>query len=144
MPGFSTNGEFAAESWGKSEYLPTCLDDKDDNESAVIAYVTINLGPMERDVGTAQRHLQAIGYYRKVRAGANPLREMNRLQNITKGARRGKGPRKRKLHVTAEDLNCIYNKIDWGCPDSVTIWCTIAIAWFFMLRMGEYIEKGSM
>ena len=77
---------------GESEYLSTNPDDKDENESAVISYVTLNLGPMERDVGTVQNHLQAIGYFHRVRIGINPLREMNRLQNITKGARREKDP----------------------------------------------------
>ena len=35
----------------------------------------------------------------------------------------------------------MYKKIDWDCADSVTMWCAISIAWFFMLRMGEYLEK---
>ena len=69
---------------------------------------------------------------------------MNRLQNITKGARREKGPCQRELPVTADGLNRIYDKVDWGCPDSVAIWCAISIAWFFMLRMGEYIAKKSL
>ena len=85
--------------------------------------------------------MQAIGYYHKLRFRVNPIREMNRLQNIMKGARREKGPCERKLPVTVEDLNRIYDKVDWASPDSVTIWCTISIAWFFMLRMGGYLEK---
>ena len=127
---------------GKSEYLSTDPSGKDDNENAAIAYVTLNLGPLERDVGTVQNHLQAIGYFHKIMIGINPLREMNRLQNIMKGARREKGPTKRKLPVTADDSNCIYKKVNWDYPDSVTVWCTISIAWFFMLRMGGYLEKA--
>ena len=41
------------------EYLPTRPDGKAPNESAAIAYGTLNLGPMERDADTAQNHLHA-------------------------------------------------------------------------------------
>ena len=127
---------------GKTEFLSPRVGDKDENETSAIAYFTLNLGPVERDVGTVQNHLQAIGYFHRVRFGNNPLREMARLQNIMKGARREKGPCKRKLPVTAGDLNCIYQKTNWDCPDSVTVWCAISLAWFFMLRMGGYLEKA--
>ena len=112
------------------------------NDAAVIAYVVLNLGPMERDIGTVQNHLHAIGYFHKMQFGLNPLRYMRRLQNLMKGARRAKGPAKRKLPVTTEDLNHIYNMADWANPDSVTVRCAIAIAWFFMLGMSEYIDGG--
>ena len=46
----------------KPEYLSTRLEDKEDNEAAVIAYATRNMGPMERDAGDVQNRLQAIGY----------------------------------------------------------------------------------
>ena len=124
---------------------PLLTDDPNDaevNEAAVIAYVVLNLGPLERDVGTVQNHLQAIGYHRKIQYGDNPLRSMTRLQFLMKGARREKGPAKRKLPVTTEDLNHVYNMTNWDNPDSVTLWCTVSIAWFFMLRMSEYLEKG--
>ena len=126
---------------GHSEFLPDGQEFKEANETAVIAYVTLNLGPIERDAGTVQNHLQAIGYFHKIRSGINPLTTMYRVQNIMKGARREKGPTERKLPVTAEDLNRIYNKVEWGNPDSVTLWCSLSLAWFFMLRMGEYLEK---
>ena len=125
---------------GKKEYLSSLEEDKEEEEEAVIAYVALNLGPMERDPGTVQNHLQAIGYFHRLRLGRNPLREMMRLQNLMKGAKREKGACRRKLPVTVEDLNVIYSKIDWSSSDSVTIWCTISIAWFFMLRMSEYLE----
>ena len=128
---------------GQSQYLSTEPADQDENEAAVIAYVVLNLGTMERDVGTVQNHLQSIGYFRKAKFGATPLREMFRLQNVIKGARREKGPAERKLPVTTEDLNHIYDVIDWPNPDSVTLWCTISIAWFFMLRMSEYLDRGA-
>lgn len=47
------------------------------------------------------------------------------------------------MPATAEDLNKIYDAIDWENPDSVTLRCVISIAWFSMLRMGEYIDKQS-
>ena len=97
------------------------------NEAAVIAYVVLNLGPMGWDIGTVQNHMRAIGYFRKMQFGANPLRDMPRLQNLMKGERREKSPPNRKLPVTTEDLNHIYNMAD---PDSVTLRCTIIIAWF--------------
>ena len=73
---------------GKTEFLSGDPLDKEGNENAAIAYVALNLGPMERDLGAIQNHLQAIGYFRKLRTGTNPMRTMNRLQNIMKGARR--------------------------------------------------------
>ena len=121
------------------EYLYTRLWNKERNESAVAAYVALNLCPMER--GAAQNHLQAVGYFRKSRFGATPIREMTRPENLTKGAWRERGPCKRKLSVTAENLNRIYDKVDWGNPGSVSIWCAISVDWFFILRMCEYLEK---
>ena len=50
---------------------------------------------------------------------------------------------KRKLPVTVEGLNCIYKRTNWDCPDSVTVWCTITIDLFFMLRMGEYLNENT-
>lgn len=61
------------------------------------------------------------------------------LQNLTLGGRREKGPTKRKMPVTADDMEKIYDFADWGNPDSVTLWCTASIAWFFTLRRG-YME----
>ena len=96
---------------------------------------------MERDTGTAQNRWKAIGYFNKIRFGANLMREMTRLQNLMKGARRERGPHKRKLPVSVEDSARIYKKADWDSPDSVAIWGEIPIVWFFILRMGEYLEK---
>ena len=128
---------------GHGPYLSSDPNDDDANEAAVIAYVVLNIGPLERDIGTVQNHLQAIGYFHKIYYGRNPLRSMTRLQNLMKGARREKGPTNRKMPVTIEDLNCIHSSVDWDNPDSVTLWCTIIIAWFFMLRMSEYLETGN-
>ena len=76
-----------------------------------------------------------------VRGGSDPPKGMVRLQNLMLGARRGKGPAKRKMPVTAEDLNKIYEAVDWGNPDSVILRCTISIDWFSTLRMGGYLDK---
>ena len=65
---------------GKPPLLTDDPNDADTNEAAVIAYVVLNLGPLERDVGTVQNHLQAIGYHHKIHYGDNPLRSMTRLQ----------------------------------------------------------------
>ena len=127
---------------GKSPFLSNDPKQADSNETEVIAYVVLNLGPLERDVGTVQNHLKAIGYHHKMQYGENPLKTMTRLQYLMKGARREKGPAKRKLPVTTEDLNQVYMSTNWSNPDSVTLWCTISIAWFFMLRMSEYVDKG--
>ena len=108
-----------------------------------MSHVTLDLGPMGGDVGAAQNHLQAIGYFHRIKSGANPLRKMPRLQNLMKGARREKGPCGRKSPVTIEYLNRIYDKVDWENPDAVTMWCAIAIAWFFAMRMSEYLGKST-
>ena len=126
----------------KSPYLSKEPENADDNESEAIAYVVLNLGPLERDVGTVQNHLKAIGYHHKLQYGENPLKTMTRLQYLMEGARREKGPAKRKRPVTPEDINQVYSATDWNNPDSVTLWCSISIAWFFMLRMSEYVDKG--
>ena len=47
------------------------------------------------------------------------------------------------MPVAAEDLTQIYDATDWQNPDSVTLRCAISIAWFPMLRMGEYLEKNT-
>ena len=94
---------------------------------------------MGRNVGTAQNHSHAIGYFRKEHYAVGPMREMFRLPNITKGDRREKGHARRKLQVTTDGINHVYIRIDWRNPDSVTSRCTISISWLFMMRAGEYI-----
>ena len=58
------------------------------------------------------------------------------------GGRREKGPTKRKLPVTREDIGHVYNMLDRPNPDSVTLRCAISAEWFFMLRMGVYLDLG--
>ena len=53
-------------SWGVPPYPTTRREDKENDEAAVIAYGTLNLGLMERQVGDVRNHLQAIGYFRKI------------------------------------------------------------------------------
>ena len=105
----------------------------------MVAYVVLKLWPMERDAGTVQNHLEAIGYFPKVHGGETPMRGAGRLQNLMRGAR-AKWPAKRKLLVTTEDLDVIYNPVDWPSSDSVTLWCAISLAWFCMLRMGGVLR----
>ena len=128
---------------GQKPYLSPAPGSDDANEDAAISYVVLNMGPIARDVGTAQNHLQATGYFREVREGVNSSNGMVRLQNLMRGARRGKGPTKRKMPVAAGDLNKIYDAADWQNPDSVTLRRAISIAWFSMLRMGGYLEKNA-
>lgn len=56
--------------------------------------------------------------------------KMTRQENLMKWARIEKGPTKRKPPVTAEDLDGIYNTIDRGDPDAVTMWRSVDLAWF--------------
>ena len=50
------------------------------------------------------------------------------------------------MPVTADELGKIYDSAGLENPDSVTLWCAISVAWFFMLRMwgvpGEGPENG--
>ena len=128
---------------GRHPYFPTLPGKEEENVAAVIAYVAPNSGPLERDVGESQGHLQAIGYFRKVTNGANPPNDMAGLKNLMCGARCGKETEKRHPPVSADDLDRLYDTIDWAYPDAVTLWRTSPIARFFMLRMGEYLAKGS-
>ena len=92
--------------------------------------MVLKLGPMERDAGTVQNHQLAVGYFRMVQGGVNPLRATRRIHNHTKGARRANGPTKRKFPVTTEDLNVIYKSIDWAHSGPATPCCAISMAWF--------------
>ena len=115
---------------GNPPYLPTLAGREDTADDDAISYVSLNSGPLERGVGTVQNRIRAICYFHKVRDGTNPLKGMARLQNLTIGARRGDGPSKRKMPVTADDLGEIYDAIDWGGPKSVTLWRSVSISWF--------------
>ena len=104
---------------------PICPVGNEENEASVIADDTKKLGPMERDAGTAHDHPRAIG------SGV-----MDRKQLFKKGAGREKGHWKRKLHVTAEDINKIYPNVNRDYPVSVIKRSAIPIAWSFMPSMG--------
>lgn len=126
---------------GKPPYLSSVPGSEETNEGDVIAYVVINLGPLERDAGEIQNRRRAIGYSRKVREGVGPLKGMARLQNPTRGARQEKGQAKGKMPATAEDLNKIKDTIDWGNPDSAALRCEVSIACFFYVEDGVVSRK---
>ena len=73
---------------GQTQFLSTNMADMEASDSAEISYVVLNFG-------TAQNHLQAIGYFRKVNYGVNPMREIPRLRNITNG-----GPARKRADET--------------------------------------------
>ena len=111
-------------------YGDTVVGGEGTDDDAAISYVVLNLGPIERGVGTVRNHLRSIGYFYNVRGGVGPLKGMAMLQNLTRGATRRKGPSQRKMPVTADDLGKIYDATDWGNPDSATLWCSVDISWF--------------
>ena len=55
----------------ENPYLPTAPGREEANEEAAVAYVVLNLGPLERDVDAVRNHLQAICYFRKVTEGGS-------------------------------------------------------------------------
>ena len=84
-------------------------------------------------------HLNAIGYYHRVKIGYNPVLAMPRVSLMVRGLRRAKGPTQRKLPISLEDLREVKNMMDLAQIDQYILWETTLAGRFFMLRMSEFL-----
>ena len=83
-----------------------------DEGDIAIAYLSLSICPLEKGPSTTNGHLCAIGYFRKLRSGQNPLLSMNRLQLMINGMKRANGPTARKLPTAVEDLRSLKGLLD--------------------------------
>ena len=67
---------------------------------------------------------------------------MTRVSLMIRGLRRAKGPTKRKLPISIEDLKELSDVIDHTQIDQQIIWRAALLGWFFMLRMGERFDTN--
>ena len=103
IQGTSTNGLYRRVN-GASPYL--CLHGavRDKGEESLIGYLALSAGPLNKDTTTMTTHVHGIGYFHKVKLGANPIGGIPMVQRTMKGLRREKGPTARKLPFMAGDL----------------------------------------
>ena len=110
-----------------------------EEEDSVLPYVALSVGPLGKEVSTMITHLSAVGYFRRIKTGRNPLKDMTRVQLMLKGLRRTAGPAKRKLPCSLEDLRALKGLLNLKDPDQIILWDSILLGWFFMLRMSEFL-----
>ena len=89
---------------GLSPYIDSREERLEGDEDSVIAYGAMSVGPLGKEVSTMVTHLSAIGYFHRIRTGANPSTRMSRVQLMIKGLRRASGPGRRKLDFPLVDL----------------------------------------
>ena len=81
-------------------YLGINDDSTVEDEDSVLSYVSLSVGPLGKEVSTMVTHLSAIGFFHRIKFGANPLTKMARAQLMLKGLKRASGPVNRKLPIT--------------------------------------------
>ena len=119
------------------------LSFRGEEEESVMAYLSLPLGPLEKDPSTTNGHLRAKGYSHRLRCGSKPLTETNRLQLMIKGMMRNKGPTDSKLPTAVGDLRTLNGLLDLNDINQHLLRCSILPGWFFMMRMGEYLTTNS-
>ena len=114
-----------------------------EEEESVLPYLALSVGPLGKDITTVVGHLNALSYFRRVKSGFNPISHMPRVSLMIRGLRRAKGPTQRKLPITIEDLTTLHDMIDHTDINQQTLWGTVLLGWFFMLRRGLLVDNNN-
>ena len=128
---------------GLIPYLDTSAAKFPLEEDVALSYVALSVGPLGKEVSTMATHLSANGYFHRVKTGHNPLKEMPRVQLMMKGLRRPSGPENRKLPFSLEDIRSLKGLLNLKDVAQITLWASILVGWFFMLRMSEFLATDS-
>ena len=89
--------------------------------NSVFSYSPLSAGPIGTAIGAMVGPLNAIGYFHRVKIGRNPLLAMPRAALMVRGLRRAKGPTRRKLPTSLEDLKVVkeWPKECWAAHRSI-------------------------
>eukprot|EP00972_Heterocapsa_arctica_P112337 16431189-Heterocapsa_arctica.AAC.1 len=98
---------------------------------------------MARAAGTVKAKLFGVRQMHIVAGYPDPLLNKRRLWMALKGLERRRGPARRKMPTMPGMLWWIRSQLDpEGCPNDAVLWCGLMLAFFFLMRIGEYAHSG--
>jgi hypothetical protein len=113
------------------------------DEDELLLYIAHTGVTMKRAVGTIKLRLFAIRQAHITAGYDDPLEGKKRLWLALKGLQKRTKSGQRKLPTTARMLTWLREHLDpENKPDDAVIWHAISMAWFFLMRVGEYAHSG--
>ena len=109
----------------------------------ILVYV-VHLGiTMSRAAGTVKAKLFALRQMHVMGGYPGPLQGKPRLWMALKGLERRRGPARRKLPKTPGMLKWIRTQLHpETCANDAVLWACLMLAFFFLVRVGEYAFSG--
>ena len=113
------------------------------DEEEILLYM-VHLGiTMSRAAGTVKAKLFALRQMHIVAGYPDPLQGKPRLRMALKGLERRRGPGRRKLRTTPGMLKWIRTQLrPETCANDAVPWAGLMLAFFFLMRVGEYAHSG--
>jgi hypothetical protein len=113
------------------------------DEEEILLYV-VHLGvTMSRAAGTVKAKLFALRQMHIMSGYPDPLLNKPRLWMAIKGLERRRGPARRKLPTTPGMLRWIRTQLrPESRPNDAVLWCGLMLAFFYLMRVGEYAHSG--
>ena len=100
---------------------------------------------LQRAPGTVLQRLFAIRQTHLAAGYTDPLEGRKRVWLSVKGLKRRYGAGRRKLPVTPQMLRWIRSTVDpAGRPDDAILWAALNLAFFYLMRVGEYAHSGGV
>ena len=98
---------------------------------------------MSRAAGTVKAKLFALCQMHVMGGYPDPLQGKPRLWMALKGLERRGGPARRKLPTTPGMLKWIRTQLrPETCANDAVLWAVLVLAFFFLMRVGEYAFSG--
>ena len=125
---------------GRSPYITPDPHGVAVEENSIISYLSLSAGPLGKDVTTMAGRLGAIGYFHRVKTGIGPAAAIPRVMLRIRGLGRAKGPTRRKLTISPEDMGAPNGMPELMRIDQQILLTTVLRGWFFTLRLGGLLD----
>ena len=125
---------------GRSPYVTPGRPGVEIDETIILSYLPLSAWPLGKDITTMAGRLVAIGYFHRVKTGIDPVAAVPRVMLTIRGLGREKGPGRRKLSISVEDMGAPN-----GIPELMRIGQQILLktvlrGWFSTLRLGGLLD----
>jgi integrase len=123
----------------RDPYLSGRPEAKREEEDLLLDFVTHLFKWFRRTEGTVKTKLMAVRYHHICEGLKDPLKDQTRVWLALGGVKRALGERKRQWPATLPMMEWMEENFTMG-NDKFVVYAAAALAWFFLLRGGEYAE----
>ena len=114
-----------------------------EEENRLLEFVTRQARWLRRTAGTIRTKLLAIKFYHLVAGLPDPLADRPRVWMLVEGIQRNLGAPPRKKFTRLAHLKWAMQRYWHDRNDLFVVSAAVALAWFFLLRGGEYALNPS-